>query len=161
MYGETHTSHDIVRATTTTSAISLKSLNSSVGRGCALAASHHWLNAPDAMVGVPAVARITSSEHGNLDTIRAPRSWQLVVPRLGRLRSKGWETTTGKCLRILRSWLDSGYTPMRQSTAPPQNYAHFLREGGLGHVPFASGSHLSVSASTKEHRKTGPWEVTS
>ena len=53
---------------------------------------------------------------GYLDILpRAPRGWQLVARCPGRRRITGWDTTTGKCLCILRSWLDSGYTPMGQS----------------------------------------------
>ena len=43
----------------------------------------------------------------------------------------------------------------------PLNYTYFLREDGLGHVLLASSSHLSVSASPEELRKTGVWEMTS
>ena len=81
---------------------------------------------------------------GNLDTLRAPRPWQLVVRCLGRLIVQDcWETTLGN---IVYSASHSGCTHLRPSTRPTLYFTRFLRGGT---VP----DHGAILADGPQHSK--------
>ena len=99
---------------------------------------------------------------GNLDTVRAPRSWQLVVRCLGRLWSTGlWRDDFGILFSYsaLLALFDSGYMYMRQSGWSPE----YLRDVCLDMIATCSSypavTYL-VPVSPEEYRKLDFWEFT-
>ena len=84
---------------------------------------------------------------GNLDTVRVPRCWQLVLGVWGRMSCRG---LLGNDFRdmfaysVFLAWFDSGCMYMRQSRWSPDH---------ISTSPVYPATHCSVSASLEEQKK--------